>query len=72
MALLSPQEIQFQVLHRNDDRSSALHITAGIMAALPAAAVIVRLACRRHLKVPIAIDDIAIVISLVGSGSGYA
>lgn len=65
MALPTPQELQYQILHKDDDRSSALYITAGTMIVLPALSVMVRLACRRHLKYPIAFDDIAIVISLV-------
>ena len=67
MALLSPQEIEYQELHKDDDRSSILYIVAGIMATLPTVAVIMRLACRKHLKLPIAFDDIAIVVALVSS-----
>ena len=62
---LTPQEIRYQILHKDDDRSSALHVTAGTMIVLPAVAVMLRVACRRHLKLPMALDDVAIIISLV-------
>ena len=65
MVVITPADIAYQVAHKDDDRRSALYGTAATMIVLPTVVVGLRLACRRHLKAPIAHDDIAIIVALV-------
>ncbi|KAI4268066.1 MAG: hypothetical protein L6R38_007976 [Xanthoria sp. 2 TBL-2021] len=62
---ITPADIAYQKAHKDDDRSGALYATAATMIVLPTIAVVLRLACRRHLQAPISHDDIAIIVALV-------
>ncbi|CAO1602397.1 hypothetical protein XANCAGTX0491_006008 [Xanthoria calcicola] len=62
---ITPADVAYQKAHKDDDRSGALYATAATMIVLPTIAVILRLACRRHLQAPISHDDIAIIVALV-------
>ncbi|KAL8750904.1 MAG: hypothetical protein Q9199_006777 [Rusavskia elegans] len=64
---ITPADIAYQKAHKDDDRSGALYATAATMIVLPTIAVVLRLACRRHLQAPISHDDIAIVVALLTS-----
>ena len=64
-AILPPQHLQYQLDNIRDDRAPELIASVVIVVFLAAAAVILRLLCRRHLKVAMSYDDYLIIVGLV-------
>ncbi|KAL8948136.1 MAG: hypothetical protein Q9222_005647 [Ikaeria aurantiellina] len=62
---LSPSELQYQQAHFYDDRSSDILGTIIAMGIVTTAAIALRLACRRHLKVAISWDDYTIIAAYI-------
>lgn len=62
------EEPQSQTVHLHDNRSSTVYATSSIMIFLTSVAVVLRLYCRRKLRLRIGPDDFAILIALVSSG----
>ena len=68
MIVVTPEDIEYQKVHENDDRTTILYTTAATMIVFPGIAVVLRLACRYNLKAPISHDDVAIIVALVSIG----
>jgi hypothetical protein len=58
-------ELQYQSLHRDDNKGSTLIVIAAVLTATATVAVILRLIARRTIKRPLNIDDFAIIVALV-------
>ena len=65
MATLSPQEMQYQVANKNDNRDAAIVASLAIMLAAAYLAVGLRFLSRRMARVKLASDDWVMVIGLV-------
>lgn len=61
------KELQYQTVHLHDNKSSRVYATSSIMIFLTSVAIVLRLYCRRKLRVRIGPDDFAILIALVSS-----
>lgn len=59
------KELQYQTVHLHDNKSSRVYATSSIMIFLTSVAIVLRLYCRRKLRVRIGPDDFAILIALV-------
>ena len=64
-AYLTPEQLQYQIEHINDDRSTEIIASCVIVAFLATGAVVLRVACRRHMKLPLSWDDHTIIAALV-------
>ncbi|MCJ1380706.1 hypothetical protein MMC17_003814 [Xylographa soralifera] len=65
MAGISPQELQYQEAHIDDDLSAGLYASSVIMAVVTTIAVVLRLLCRRKLNAKVTLDDYCIMFALV-------
>lgn len=66
-AYLSPEMLQYQINHIDDNRAPEIITSAVIIGVLAIAAVVLRLYCRRTMKVAFSYDDYLIIMGLVGS-----
>lgn len=66
-AYLTPDMLQYQIDHIDDNRRPEIITSAVIVGVLAIAAVVLRLLCRRHMKVAISYDDYLIIAGLVFS-----
>ena len=60
-----PQELQYQINNIDDNRGPELIGSTIVIAILAISAVVLRLVCRRHMKVAISYDDYLIIVGLV-------
>ena len=67
MAQPTPEQLQYQRHSNNDSRAAALYGTASSMASAAVVAVVLRLICRRRLKMVLSYDDYTILFALVRS-----
>ena len=65
MATISPNNIEYQLAHINDDKSVTLVTSLTISLVLAVAAVVLRFISRRLCKAKIQADDFLIVVALV-------
>lgn len=61
----TPQDIQYQWQHVRDNKVASCYGAAGSMAFLASLAVLVRLMCRRRLRLKLSYDDYLIIFALV-------
>ncbi|KAL8927853.1 MAG: hypothetical protein Q9172_001153 [Xanthocarpia lactea] len=62
-----PQELQYQINNIDDNRGPELIGSTIVIAILAISAVVLRLVCRRHMKVAISYDDYTIIVGLLTS-----
>ena len=65
MAVPNPAEVQYQLEHIHEDRSSDIVISHIICMTLATAAVLLRFTSRRLCKAAILADDYMIIVALV-------
>ncbi|KAI4180119.1 MAG: hypothetical protein L6R41_007439 [Letrouitia leprolyta] len=63
-AYLSPEMLQYQINHIDDNRAPEIITSAVIIGVLAIAAVVLRLYCRRTMKVAFSYDDYLIIMGL--------
>lgn len=62
---LTPDQMQYQIARIDDNRGGELIASVVIVGFLATGAVVLRLLCRRHMKVAISYDDYFIIAGLV-------
>lgn len=66
MPSLTPEQIQYQMSHKDDDRRAGIVASISIMLVVAYGAVILRVVARRIGRVPLKMDDWMIMVGLVG------
>lgn len=64
-AYLTPDMLQHQIDHIDEDQGPKVVVAVVLVSLLATAAVALRLACRRHMRVLISYDDYMITVGLV-------
>ncbi len=67
-AYLTPDMLRSQIDNIDQDQGPRVLAAAVIVSVLATSAVVLRLACRRHMNVAVSYDDYMIIIGLVSRG----